>query len=155
MDDLSWVSAFANNPVTMTILTVGAIAVIFMWKVAPLLKDMHLTNHAVNDKIDKIAASDKEQHTKLCELTDAVTYNARDILRLGVYNTSAGVEEQLIAAKRYLLVGGNGKTKVYVNALIEKNRSEWNMLVAMSSDEERNKLKDILGGDNNSMGDSV
>jgi hypothetical protein len=148
MIDTNFIAAFANNPLTLTILVVAAIVIIFIWKVSPFFKDLleHIelgnTNTQVNmqaitTKVDTLITSDAAQ-------AESIRCNTLDILRITVYNSGIAIEDRLVAAKRYFMQGGNGKVASYIKQLIADHAHEWKVVLAMVSEQERAKLEKII-----------
>jgi hypothetical protein len=148
MIDTNFIAAFANNPLTLTILVIAAIVIIFIWKVSPFFKDLlehmesgnsNLTTsvQTVTDKVDKLITSDTEQ-------AEHLRINTLDVLRLTVYNEGIDPEDRLVAAKRYFVRGGNGKVASYVKRLIAKYPAEWKTILAIVSIDEKTKLEQII-----------
>jgi hypothetical protein len=151
MPDVGFLTAFADNPLTLAILTVGAIVVVFIWKVSPMFKDIvskledsNVGHDAINCKIEQIIESDKVQSSKIEDLRLHVRNNILDTLRLTIYNTEIDVQDRLVAARRYFLLDGNGKVAMHVNELIKENPEIWKTVMLMSKEEERIKLEAIL-----------
>jgi hypothetical protein len=146
--DTSFIAAFANNPLTLSILMVAAIVIITIWKISPFFKtliDRMDTNNkdiggsieVINKKVDGLVTSDAEQ-------AEHIRLNTLDVLRITVYNESVDVEDRLVAAKRYFMRGGNGKVASYVKQLSKDHPREWKTILAMVSAEERAQLEKIL-----------
>jgi hypothetical protein len=149
MPDLSFLAAFADHPITLVILCIAALVGLTLWKVAPYLKDMvkHVdtANVALTAKIDALIQSDAAQEAAISGLSEHVRLNTLDMLRLTVYNGAVDIEDRLVAARRYFLRGGNGKTAAYVRELVAQNPAAWKTILAMSSEEERTTLEGVVG----------
>jgi hypothetical protein len=152
MPELSFLTAFADNPLTLSIVTIGGIIVVFIWKVGPMLKDIvgkledgNKEHNVLSTKIEQIITSDKEQSSKIEDLKLHVRNNILDTLRLTVYDTKIDIQDRLVAARRYFLLDGNGKVAAHVNVLIKENPEIWKTVLLMSKDSEREKLISILG----------
>jgi hypothetical protein len=141
--NLDFVAAFANNPITLAILVVGAAVVVFITKGAPLLKELSAGNDHLSEKMDTLLASDKEQTAAISDIQVGVKNNTLDILRITIYNESLDIEDRLVAARRYVISGGNGKVAPYIAGLAKANPDIWRTIVAMSSNEERKALEDL------------
>jgi hypothetical protein len=129
MPDLSFVSAFANNPITLAILMIGATVIVMVWKGNPFLK-------GINSKIDTLCASDTQQTADIKDMKDTVKCNTLDVLRMTVYNEGIDIEDRLVAARRYFVRGGNGKVARYVQDLASANPSAWHAIRACTKPEE-------------------
>jgi hypothetical protein len=147
MPDTSFIAAFAEHPITLSILTVGAIIVIFIWKIAPYFKDLISLNKNTEAKMDAIIDSDKEQSAVIAEIKENITLNTRDILRITIYNENVATEDRLVAAKRYFLKGGNGKVASYAHKLIDAHEDMWKVILATSKPEEQDILYAALKAD--------
>jgi hypothetical protein len=141
MPDLSFLASFANHPITLAILTVGAMVGIFLWKVAPTLSS---TDKTLKNLVDKVVASDEKQTTQIAEIKTNLRNNVLDVLRITVYNESIAIEDRLVSARRYFLLGGNGKVARYVKGLIGTYDAEWRTILAICTADERTKLEEIL-----------
>jgi hypothetical protein len=146
--DTSFIAAFANNPLTLSILMIAAIVIIIIWKISPFFKtlidrmdtnnkDIGSSIEVINKKVDGLVTSDAEQ-------AEHIRLNTLDVLRITVYNESVDVEDRLVAAKRYFIRGGNGKVAAYVKQLAQTHAREWKTILAMVSAEERAQLEKIL-----------
>jgi hypothetical protein len=142
--NLDFVAAFANNPITLAILMVGATVVVLIWKGQPLIKDFFARNDHLSEKIDKLLESDAEQSEAIKDVQANVCHNTRDILRMTIYNEVVDIEDRLVASRRYLLRGGNGKALPYIKQLAADNPDAWRAIVAMSSDKERAILEKVV-----------
>jgi hypothetical protein len=116
--DTDFLSSFANSPITLSILVVGALAGLLIWKGLPLLRTYNVGYDKIRSGIEDI---------KLC-----CTNNAKDILRLTFYNESLGIVERLVAGKRYLACGGNGLTGKAIDELAAEHPAEWEMIQHLS-----------------------
>lgn len=155
MPDTNFIAAFANNPITLTILMITVIIVIAIWKIGPYAKDIieHIDNgnSALDSKVTDLLLSDGKQTQQITEIGEHVRLNTLDVLRITVYNEGVDPEDRLVAAKRYFIRGGNGKVAEYVKTLIAQYPHSWKTILAMVSAEERQKLVDIVGdGDDQS-----
>jgi DNA integrity scanning protein DisA with diadenylate cyclase activity len=148
MPDLSFLAAFAQHPATLLILTIGAVLAITVWRITPFLKDLGVridkSDADLKDKLDNIIESDKIQTADIADLKINMCNNVKDVLRITIYNESVAIEDRLVSARRYLLLGGNGKTSKYVKELIVKYPSEWRAILAMSKDEDKARLTKII-----------
>jgi hypothetical protein len=144
--NLDFVAAFANNPITLAILVVGAAVVVFITKGAPLLKEFRAGNDAIVDKIDGIIASDAAQTKDIAEIKEHIRTTNLDVLRMTIYNESVDMEDRLVAARRYFIRNGNGKTAAYVAELVKDNPGIWRVVLAMSKPEEVALLPEGLRG---------
>lgn len=162
MPDLSFLTEYAGHPVTLSILTIGAIIIIFMVKVFPHMKELmtavRSSDKDLKDILAKVIASDAAQNeliraiqTDLHDLKTGqealrkdVNNNVLDILRITIYNEKVPIEDRLVAARRYFLLGGNGKVALYVKGLIVPYAKEWAVVLAMSTDDEKTKITHIL-----------
>jgi hypothetical protein len=88
-------------------------------------------------KLDSIIELDKQQ-------TMNIKYNTLDILRVTLYNTNIHIGDRLIAIKRYLVLGGNGKVAQYAKKLIAENQSDWDMVMRFTADEDKAKVQEAL-----------
>jgi hypothetical protein len=148
MPDTNFIAAFANNPLTLTILMIAVVVVVFIWKVSPYFKDL-LTrvdkgNQNLADKMVHLMDSDTEQTKSLNELSEHVRVNTLDTLRITIYNMEIDPEDRLVAARRYFLRGGNGRVAPYVKGLTGQYPNSWKAILAMSKPEERVKLEKAL-----------
>jgi hypothetical protein len=133
MPDLSFLSAFVHNPVSLVILMVGGIIIVFIWKGLPYLKylklDMFDKLNIINQKIVDITAtinSIKEVNDKQEVKLDNII---KDTLRLTIYQDNLSISERLLAARRYFIAGGNGPTRKYIEEnLIKGNEELWNSI---------------------------
>jgi hypothetical protein len=148
MPDMSFIAAFANNPLTLSILLIAAITIVVIWKISPFFKDilerMGKGNDLINDnikiidtKVNTLVESDAMQ-------AEHIRLNTLDVLRITVYNENIDAEDRLIAAKRYFIRGGNGKVASYVKRLIAKYPTEWKTILAIVSVDEKTKLEQII-----------
>jgi hypothetical protein len=142
--NLDFVAAFANNPITLAILVVGASVVVFITKGAPLLKEFRAGNDAIVEKVDALAQSDKEQTKAIADICDTMKCNTLDVLRMTVYNESIDIEDRLVAARRYFVRGGNGKVARYVQDLASANPSAWHAIRACTKPEEWELVPEAL-----------
>jgi hypothetical protein len=134
MTDLSFIAAFANNPITLAILLIGATVIVFIVKGQPFIKGMF---GGINEKIDAIIESDKTQSVIIDEIKENVRHNYTDLLRITIYNTAIDIEDRLVAAKRYFVRGGNGKVAEYVSTLVAEHPDVWKVILAMSSEDDK------------------
>jgi DNA integrity scanning protein DisA with diadenylate cyclase activity len=123
---------------------VGAAIVVFIWKGQPLVKDFFARNDGLNDKIDRLLKSDEQQTASISLIQEHTKYNTLDILRITVYNEAIDIEDRLVAARRYFILGGNGKVATYVSKLVKENPSIWRTLLSITKEDEKNLLPDDL-----------
>jgi hypothetical protein len=138
--NLDFLSAFANNPITLAILVIGASVVVLIWKGQPLIKELLSKSTSMNDKIDGLLESDKAQTTAIDDIRHNLKCNTLDVLRMTIYNEAIDMEDRLVSARRYLVRGGNGKVAPYIKKLATENPEIWKTIVAMSTEEERQIL---------------
>jgi hypothetical protein len=134
--DLSWLSAFANNPITLAILMIAVVIIFFIWKGLPFVKEIKLNAFGkienIENNILEIKEENKKQGTAICNVT-------KDTLRMTIYQNELDITERLIAAKRYLSIGGNGQTQKYIEEiLIKENEALWNSLQRLQFDKQYN-----------------
>jgi hypothetical protein len=140
--NLDFLSAFANNPITLAILVIGGAVFAFIWKGQPFIKDLFGDLHM---KIDQIMQNDKMQSKAIGEMRMSIRYNSLDILRITIYNEKVDIEDRLVAAKRYFVQGGNGKVLEYVIPLTKDNPVIWKTILAMlKPDEQAAMPKELL-----------
>lgn len=148
MVDTNFIAAFANNPLTLSILMIAAIIVVVIWKVSPFFKDilekMDSGNKDLADRITTVIASDAEQAKTINDMSEHIRLNTLDVLRITVYNESVDPEDRLVAAKRYFVRGGNGKVASYVKRLIDQYPEQWKTILAMVTLDERAQLEKII-----------
>jgi hypothetical protein len=141
MPDLSFLSDFAQHPLTLSILTIATIVIVFMVKVLPHMKELGLSVHKDNSEtqalLKRLIESDEHQSVIISNLQSNQKNSMLDILRLTVYSTNIPIEDRLVAARRYFLLGGNGKVAHIVKPLTVQYGSEWNAILAMSTPEEK------------------
>jgi hypothetical protein len=142
--NLDFLSAFANNPITLAILVIGAAVVVFITKGAPLLKEFRGANDSINEKVDTIIENDKRQNKDITEMKDHLRTNNLDVLRMTIYNEGIDIEDRLVAAKRYFVRGGNGKVAEYVHSLVEQHPSVWKIVLATTSQDKIALLPESL-----------
>jgi hypothetical protein len=128
MPDTQFLSAFAEHPLTLTILMIGAITGLFIWKVAPSLRVLK----PLNDKVDTIIEHDKRQDA-------AINNMGKDTLRLNVYNENFEIEDRLVSFKRYKEIGGNGATERYAQKLIDENSEIWRLVCKLDGGHDGSK----------------
>jgi hypothetical protein len=150
MIDTSFIAAFANNPLTLTILMLAGIVGLFIWKVSPYFKDLlsrvDKGNSFLSEKVDNLLKSDSTQSEMITAISDHVRCNTLDVLRITIYNESVDIEDRLVAARRYFIRGGNGKVAGFVRTLIDQNTGIWRAIIAMSSDADKELLEKALQG---------
>jgi hypothetical protein len=122
--DLSFLAAFANNPITLAMLLVAGIVVFYLWKVGPnIVKPIR----DLNTKVDNIILHDELQDVK-------INNNMKDCLRFTIYSPDVAIEDRLVAYKRYVEIGGNGKTSEWAKEnLIKDNEAIWDVVCKLSS----------------------
>jgi hypothetical protein len=148
MVDTNFIAAFANNPITLTILIIGTIIVVIIWKVSPFFKDllekMDTGNETVQDQLKKVIESDEQQSKDIQDIKQHVRFNTLDILRMTIYNEQVDLKDRLVAAKRYFMRDGNGKVATYVSNLIAQNPVIWDTILAMCTPDDQAKLTKAL-----------
>jgi hypothetical protein len=148
MPDLSFLASFASHPVTLSILTVGAIVIIFMVKVFPHMQELKTaivhSDEDLKSLLTKVIASDEKQAAQIEELKLNVRNNVLDTLRLTIYTEHIAIEDRLVAARRYFILGGNGKVAEYVTVLARGYQDHWKAILAMSKPDEKAKLEEII-----------
>jgi hypothetical protein len=146
--DLTFLGTYAGHPVTLSILTIGAIIIIIVWKIAPHMKELMEavkgSNKDLKTLLEKVIASDEKQSKMITDLQSGMRNNTLDILRITIYNSEVPIEDRLVAARRYFILGGNGKVAHFVKPLIAQYTSEWSVVIAISTEDERLKIKAIL-----------
>jgi hypothetical protein len=133
-----------------------------MVKVLPHMKElMDAIKHSDSDLKDiltRVIASDAAQNelikaiqadltgikTDIAGVKNDIKNNVLDVLRITIYNSDVPIEDRLVAARRYFLLGGNGKVAAYVKVLINSYGKEWSVVLAMSSEDEKAKINSIL-----------
>jgi hypothetical protein len=134
----------------MSILTVGAIVIIFLVKVFPHMTKLSTSIAKSDDDLKallaKVISSDEQQSIAIADLRTANRNVALDILRLTVYNEAVPIEDRFVAARRYFIMGGNGKVAHFIKPLTETNQAAWAAIVAMSSEDEKKTLNKALTG---------
>jgi hypothetical protein len=140
LPDTNFIAAFANNPLTLSILLIGATVIVFIVKGQPFLKNVF---GGLNEKIDKLIESDTAQSAAIKDVQENVRHNTRDILRMTIYNETVDIEDRLVAARRYILRGGNGKARPYIKQLALEHPDVWRAIVTMSTDEEKALLEAV------------
>jgi hypothetical protein len=100
----------------------------------------------IKDDLNSVKTDVTGLKTGLDGVKLSVHNNVLDILRITVYNDKVPIEDRLVAARRYFLLGGNGKVALYVKGLILTYDKEWSVVIAMSKDEEKAKINSILEG---------
>jgi hypothetical protein len=147
--DTNFLTAFADHPITLIILMIGFTVLLFVWKVSPFMKDIVTQlgdkNTGIASKLDTVIERDKAQEAALADIKENVRKNTLDILRITIYNEKVDIEDRLVAARRYFLLGGNGKVAQFVLGLIAENKAVWNAVLAMSKPEEKTVLRQALG----------
>jgi hypothetical protein len=144
MPDTNFIAAFANNPITLAILMIAIVVVVFIWKGQPLVKDFFARNDGLNAKIDRLLKSDEQQTASINRIQEHTKYNTLDILRITIYNDAIDIEDRLVAARRYFILGGNGKVATFVRGLVKENPSIWRTLLSITKEDEKNLLPDDL-----------
>jgi hypothetical protein len=148
MPDTGFIAAFANNPLTLTILMIATIIVVFIWKVSPFFKELadkvKTGNETLTSKVDTLMNSDAQQVKDIGEMKLHLRNTTLDVLRITIYNEGVDIEDRLVSARRYFLQGGNGKVATFVRTLTEQNPSVWKAILAMSTDEERATIEKVL-----------
>jgi hypothetical protein len=140
MTDLNFVAAFADNPITLAILVVGATAIVLILKGGPIIKEFRDGNNLICEKIDTIVESDKKQTEAIDDIREHLKMNNLDVLRMTIYNDGVDIEDRLVAAKRYFVRGGNGKVADYVKLLVEQHPSVWKIVLATTSKDKHELL---------------
>jgi hypothetical protein len=151
LPDTNFIAAFANNPLTLSILMIAVIIVVFIWKISPFCKDLLERVTQSNDsaenmrlRIECLLKSDAEQSNAIKEISEHMRCNTLDVLRITIYNEAIDIEDRLVAARRYFIKGGNGKVAVYVQGLVKNNPSIWRTILSMTKDDEKALLPEDL-----------
>jgi hypothetical protein len=148
MVDTNFIAAFANNPITLTILIIGAIILVTIWKVSPffknLLEKMDTGNETVQTQLNKVIESDEQQSKDIQDIKQHLRFNTLDILRMTIYNEQVDIKDRLVAAKRYFMRDGNGKVATYVRNLVTQNQVVWDTILAMCTPDDQLKLTKAL-----------
>jgi hypothetical protein len=143
MPDLSFIGAFASNPLTLSMILIAGVTIFLIWKGQPILKDLFDRVGLSNNKLDELIESDKVQTADIAEIKDNMRHNYLDLLRLTIYDSDLDIEDRLVAAKRYLVRGGNGKTLPLIKKLAADNPAVWNTIYTMASAEHRVLLEQV------------
>jgi hypothetical protein len=144
--DPSFLSAFADKPVTLAILMTALVVIFFIWKGKPFFDDIKKGNTSLDAKIDGIIANDAKQTAAIAEIKEHIRTTNLDVLRMTIYNESVDMEDRLVAARRYFIRGGNGKVAAYATELVKENAGIWHVVLAMSKPEEVALLPEALRG---------
>jgi hypothetical protein len=133
MPDLSFLSEFVHTPVSLVILMVGGIIIVFIWKGLPYLKYIKLDMFDKLDSINKKIVDTTATINSIKEVNDKQEVKLdniiKDTLRIIIYQDTLSISERLLAARRYLEIGGNGPTQKYVEEnLIKGNEELWNSI---------------------------
>jgi hypothetical protein len=119
-----------------------------MVKVFPqmqVLKDIiSHSDQDLKDLLAKVMASDEKQGAQIAEMSLNVRNNVLDTLRITIYTAHIAIEDRLVAARRYFILGGNGKVALYVKSLITSYPDHWKAILAMSKPEDRATLEEVL-----------
>jgi hypothetical protein len=132
--DTNFIAAFANNPLTLSILIIGVVLGLTIWKISPFFKDLisriDTGNKDVREQLEKIVLSDNQQVEDIKDIKEHVRLNTLDILRMTIYNEQVDIKDRLVAAKRYFMRNGNGKVAAYVKILVDQNHIIWDTILA-------------------------
>jgi hypothetical protein len=112
---------------------------------ATLLKTVQDSDTDLKKMLNTVIDSDAKQAQQIEDLQLNLRNNVLDVLRITIYAEHIAIEDRLVAARRYFLKGGNGKVATYVKELVKDHPLEWKAIYAMSKEEERKVLYQIIG----------
>jgi hypothetical protein len=140
--DLSWLANL--TPIQIATFVIGIMILLALAKLLGLsISKKGLSFSAANKTnaifvtVKDIKESNDRQEVEIKCLGDEVNKNTKDTLRLTFYNELLPPEDRLVAGKRYLDVGGNGKTQRSIDEYAAKYPDIWRGILAESKRNEQ------------------
>ena len=136
MPDFSVLKHFAEQPLELTILVIGVLAVVFMIKVFPSLKENRKAStdrgHVmtaitkINESLTGMTAIIESMKADIASNTDKINNLGKDVQKGLMVEEELPVIDRLAAGDRYINeYHGNGTMGKYFRELMEKNAEEW------------------------------
>jgi hypothetical protein len=140
--DFAWLADL--TPLQIAELIGGIALLILVAKYAGLSyskeKGLHFKTKQISgdilETVKAIRESDARQEAVIKMLSETVSNNTKDVLRLTFYNTALSPAERLVAGKRYRACGGNGETEKAIRELAAEYPATWEAIIAVSAKRE-------------------